>query len=162
MASRSRKNQPGGRPNFPWYTFPHMVSFGVLSQWNGRLEWMKQRNVHVPVVVNWGWIEQVGLLEGIEPIFGKSFDGLQGRFMCIAWRRLFQIQEIIYKELVIEFLATISFRRKIGALKDGNLNSCLGGEKRELSLVELVIRMEIYLSSEVHTEYYIEFITGTI
>lgn len=28
---------------------------------------MKQRKVHVPTIVDWGWIEQVGLLEGIEP-----------------------------------------------------------------------------------------------
>ncbi|CAI9301611.1 unnamed protein product [Lactuca saligna] len=112
--------------------------------------------------VYWGWIEQVGLLEGIKPILVKSFDGVQGRFMCMAWKRLFQIQEIIYKELVIEFLATVSFRRKIGSLENGNLTFCLGGERRDQSLVEFAMRTEIYLPSEVHTESCIEFITGCI
>ncbi|CAH1414777.1 unnamed protein product [Lactuca virosa] len=52
MSSRSRRNQPGGRPDFPWYTFPRIVSLGVLSKWNRRLEWMKQRKVHAPAVVD--------------------------------------------------------------------------------------------------------------
>ncbi|CAI9268352.1 unnamed protein product [Lactuca saligna] len=65
--------------------------------------------------------------------------------MCMAWRRLFQIQEIVYKELVIECLATVSSRRKISALEDGNLTFYLGEERQELRLAELVMRIEIYL-----------------
>lgn len=35
MASRTRKNQPGNRPDFPWYSFPRIVGPEVLVQWNG-------------------------------------------------------------------------------------------------------------------------------
>ncbi|CAH1436194.1 unnamed protein product [Lactuca virosa] len=107
-------------------------------------------------------MEQVGFLEGIEPFLAKSCNGVQGRFMCMAWRRVFDIQEIVYKELVVEFLATVSFRRKIGALENGNVTFCLGGERRELSLAELAMRTEIYLPIEFHTNSYLEFITGSI
>lgn len=63
---------------------------------------------------------------------------------------------------MVEFLATISFRRKIGALEDGNLTFCLRGETRDLSLAKFAMRTEIYLQSEVHTESNLEFITGCI
>lgn len=35
----------------------------------------------------------------------------------MAWQRLFQIQEVIYKELEIKILATVPFRRKIGYVR---------------------------------------------
>ncbi|CAH1418795.1 unnamed protein product [Lactuca virosa] len=123
---------------------------------------MKQRKVQVPAVVDWNWIEQTGLLEGLEPFLEKSFAGVHGPFICMGWRRLFQIQEVVYKELVVENLAIVSFRRKIGALEKKNITFCLKGERRELNLTDLALRTEIYLSSEVHTDYYMEFITGSI
>lgn len=97
------------------------------SQGNGTVEWMKQRKVHVPAVVNWHWIEQIGLLEGLEPFLDKSFAGVHGPFICMGWRRLFQIQEVVYKELVVEFLTTVSFRCKIGVLEEKNITFCLQG-----------------------------------
>ncbi|CAH1450032.1 unnamed protein product [Lactuca virosa] len=126
MASRSRRNQPGQRNDYPWYTFLWVVGPEVL--WNAKLEWMKQRKIHVLAVFNWQWSEQTGLLEGIEPYFVRNFAGVHGQFKSMGWRQLFQIQEIVYKELVIEFLGTISFRRKDGAFDEDNLTFFLGGE----------------------------------
>ncbi|CAI9304538.1 unnamed protein product [Lactuca saligna] len=63
---------------------------------------------------------------------------------------------------MVEFLATVSFRRKIGALKNINFTFYLGGERQELSLAELMMRTKIYLPAEVHTDSYLEFITGSI
>ncbi|CAH1422232.1 unnamed protein product [Lactuca virosa] len=114
MASRARRHQPGSRPDFPWYSFPRTVGLEIYARWNAKLDWMKQRKFHVPVVVDGQWIGQTGLMEGIEPYFDKAFDGIHGQFVCMGWRRLFQIQEVVYKELVIEFLATVSFARKYG------------------------------------------------
>lgn len=82
--------------------------------------------------------------------------------MCVGWKRLFEIQYVVYRELVIEFLAMVAFCRKISAMENRNITFCLGGEWRELSLVELAIRTEIYLPNEVHTDSYLEFITGSI
>ncbi|CAH1453827.1 unnamed protein product [Lactuca virosa] len=65
-----------------------------------------------------------------------------------AWRRLFQIQEVVYKELVVELLASASFRRKIGTLEEANLTFGLGGERHELSLADFMIKTKIYLPSE--------------
>ncbi|CAH1453619.1 unnamed protein product [Lactuca virosa] len=102
MANHGRRNQPEGHPDFPWYTFSRVVSPKVLAQWNGKLSWMKERKVHVPAEVNW--------------------------FVCMAWRRFFHIQDVVYKELVVEFLATVTFRRQIGIHEPKNITFCLGRE----------------------------------
>lgn len=109
MANRGRRTQLGGRPDFPWYTFPRVLGTKVLAQWNGKLAQMKERRVHVPDEISWTWMEEVGLSKAIEPFLVQSFDGVQGMFVCMAWRRLFHIHEPVYKELVVEFLATVTF-----------------------------------------------------
>lgn len=68
---------------------------------------MKQRKVHVPAVVDWHWMGQTGLMEGIEPYLDKAYNSILGSFVCMGWTRLFEIQEVVYKELVIEFLNTV-------------------------------------------------------
>lgn len=69
---------------------------------------------------------------------------------------------MVYKELVVKLLATISFRRKIGALEENYITFCLRRERRELNLTDLALRTEIYLPYEVQTDSYKEFITGSI
>ncbi|CAH1440106.1 unnamed protein product [Lactuca virosa] len=80
MASRPRRNQPGSRPDFPWYTFPRNVGPKVYTRWNAKLDWLKQRKVHVPAVVDWQWMSETGLMEAIEPYLDKSFNGVHGQF----------------------------------------------------------------------------------
>ncbi|CAH1451257.1 unnamed protein product [Lactuca virosa] len=113
-ASRARRQQPVSRPDFPWYSFPRTVRPEIYARWNVKLDWMKQRKVHVPAVVDWHWIGQTRLMEGLEPYLDKAFNSIHGQFVCMGWRRLFEIQEVVYKELVVEFLATVSFTRKYG------------------------------------------------
>ncbi|CAH1433135.1 unnamed protein product [Lactuca virosa] len=112
MASRTRRQQPGSRPEFPSYSFPRTVGPEIYARCNAKLDWMKQRKVHVPEVVDWHWIGKTGLMEGIEPYLDKAFNSIHGPFVCMGWRRLFEIQEVMYKELVVEFLATVSLHRR--------------------------------------------------
>ncbi|CAH1424455.1 unnamed protein product [Lactuca virosa] len=72
----------------------------------------------------------------------------------MGWRRLFETQEVMYKDLVIEFLATISFARKDGIFAEDNLSFFLGGERRTLSLVDFAIRKGIYIPAKAHSEAY--------
>ncbi|CAH1422734.1 unnamed protein product [Lactuca virosa] len=160
--AKEEELNPGGHPDFLWYSFSRVVGPEFLAQWNGKLAWMRERRVHVSAEVNWTWMEEVGLLEAIESFIVQSFDSVQGRFVCMAWRRLFHIQELVYKEFVVEFLAAVTFRRNIGIHESANITFCLGGERRELSLAEFAMRTELYISSEVHTESYVEFISSCI
>lgn len=113
-------------------------------------------------MVDWHWIEQTGLLEGIEPYLVRNFARVDGQFMCMGWRWLFQIQELVYKELVLEFLATVSFMRKDGAFDEDNLTFCLGGERRTLSHADFVSRTEIYVPSRVHSKPYLQYIIRSL
>ncbi|CAH1417043.1 unnamed protein product [Lactuca virosa] len=113
-------------------------------------------------VVDWQWSTETGLMEAIEPYLDKTFNGIHGQFLCLGWRRIFHIQEIVYKELVIEFLATISFARNDGIYADNNLTFFLGGERRTLSLADFALGTQIYLPSEVHSEPYQQYIAGCV
>ncbi|CAH1439863.1 unnamed protein product [Lactuca virosa] len=162
MDSRSRRNQPGSRPDFPWYNFPRNVNTEIYTKWNAKLDWVKQRMVHVPAFVVWYWMGSTGLMEAMEPFLDKVFESIHGPFVCMGWRRIFQIQETVYKELVMEFLSTVSFARKTGIYADDNLTFCLGGERRTLSLADFSIRIGIYLPSEVDSESYQQYIADCV
>lgn len=83
---------------------------------------MKQRKVRVPALMDWHWIGKIRLIEAIEPYLDKVFNNTHGQFVFMGWRRLFEIQEAVYKELVIEFLAMVSFARKDGIFAEENLS----------------------------------------
>lgn len=74
------------------------------------------------------------------------------RITCTRWRRLFQIQELVYKALCLEFYVTISFRGRADAFDMENLTFCLGGERRECSVAELAWRLDLYNRSEAMTK----------
>ncbi|CAH1427560.1 unnamed protein product [Lactuca virosa] len=162
MASRSRRNQPGTCPEFPWYSFLRDVAPAVRARWTAKLELLRKRRVHVPAVVDWYWIGQSGLMDAVESYFDKLFNGVDGKFMCLGWRRIFEIQEVVYIESVHEFLATVSFAKTDGIYADDNLTFCISGERRSLSLADFALRTGIYLQSEVHTQLYQQFIAASI
>lgn len=83
-----------------------------MVQCNEKLAWLKERKVHIPAEINWSLMEEVGLSEALEPFLTKSFDGVQGRFVYLAWKRLFWIQEPVHNELCMGFLATMHFFKK--------------------------------------------------
>lgn len=114
MQGRGRRNQPESRPDFPWFSFPNVVAPKVLVQWIEKLAWLKERKVHIPAEINWSCTEEVSQSKALEPFLTKSFDRVQGQFICMTWGRLFHIQEPVYKELCVEFLATGHFRKKKG------------------------------------------------
>lgn len=116
----------------------------------------------MPAVVDWQCMSETGLMEALEPYLDKSFNGVHGQFLCLRWRSIFQIQEIVYKELLIEFLATVSFARKDGIYTDNNLTFFLCRKRHTLSLADFALRTEIYLPSEVHSESYQQYIAGGV
>ncbi|CAI9282079.1 unnamed protein product [Lactuca saligna] len=127
---------------------------------DAKLEIMKKRRVHVPAFIDWHWIGQKGLMDAMDPYLDKLFNGFHGQFMCLGWRRISEIQEVVSKELVYEFLTKVYFARKYGIYDDDNLTFSLGGERCSLSLTDFALRTRIYLPSEVHTELYQQLIAA--
>lgn len=92
MANHLRRNQPRGRPTFPWYSLLMDVAPEVHARWNAKLELMKKRKVHVTAFVDRLWMGQIGLMEAMETYLDKVFNGVHGLFMCLGWRQIFEIQ----------------------------------------------------------------------
>lgn len=99
-------------------------------------------------------MEEVGLSDTHEPYLTKDLDVAQGQFLCIGWRRLFRIQEPVYKELCVKFRSNVRFRKKKGTYDRKNITFCLIGEQREMSLADFAFGTKLYLPSEVHTASY--------
>lgn len=78
--------------------------------------------------MSWGWLEQVGLVEEMNPYSTKVFMGDGVRITCTGRRRLFQLQKSVYKELCLEFYTTVRFRGRIDPFDTGNQVFFLGGE----------------------------------
>lgn len=49
-------------------------------------------------------------MEVINPYLKKVFMNNELRVTCITWRKLFKIQELVYKEMCLEFMPLFSFR----------------------------------------------------
>lgn len=92
------------------------------------MEKLKKREFYIANEVNWEWLEQVGLVEAMNPYVTKIFMNEGVRITCIGQKRLFQLQKPVYKELCLEFNATIRFKGRSDAFDIENLTFCLGGE----------------------------------
>lgn len=76
-------------------------------------------------------------MEALDPFFIKEFVGDGVRITYMGWRRLFIIEEPIYKELCVELLNIFRSRKREEIHDTGKFNFCLGGERRECSMAEL-------------------------
>lgn len=109
-----------------------------------RLKTLKKKEFYIPNELNWTWIEQVGLADSLNPYLTKVFmqDGVQ--ITCDGWKRLFRIQEPVYRELCLEFFSTVIFCAGDGYYNPKALTFFLGGEYRECSMADLGWRMGLY------------------
>ncbi|KAJ9567225.1 hypothetical protein OSB04_003191 [Centaurea solstitialis] len=84
-------------------------------------------------------------------------------YICHAWERVFNMAETLYRELIIEFVAT--FRFEAGKALEEFYQSCmtfrLGGVWRSLSLVEFAVALGIYTQDEVDAPGFVEYMWAT-
>lgn len=86
--------------------------------------------------MKWTWLQEVGLVETMNPYLTNVFVNDGERVTCNAWRRLFQIQEPVYNDLCLEFYATVRFRGSDDCFDTHSFTLCLGGQYRECSVAE--------------------------
>lgn len=94
---------------FPWFDFPEIRTKANMTRWKKKIETAKKKEFYVPNEVNWTWIGQVGLEDSINPYLTKVFIQDRIQITCDGWRRQFQIQELVYRELCLELFSTVSF-----------------------------------------------------
>ncbi|XP_052619683.1 uncharacterized protein LOC128126028 [Lactuca sativa] len=138
------QNAPRNQGDFPWFNFPQIGSKSTLVRWRKKLETLKKKDFYLPNESNWTWLEQVGLVEAMDPYLTQVFINYEVQITCDVWRRLFQMQELVYQELCLEFFSTVTFRGGDNYYDTNVLTFCLGGEFRECSMTELGWRMGLY------------------
>lgn len=77
---------PSEQREFPWYNFPEVISLGVLAEWWNKLEKLKTREFYIANKVNWEWLEQVSLVDAMNPYLTKIFMGNGVRITCTGFR----------------------------------------------------------------------------
>lgn len=74
-----------------------------MTERRNKLEKLKTKELYIANELSWTWLEEVRLVEAMNPYLKKVFVNEAMRVTCTACRRLFQIQELVYRELSLEF-----------------------------------------------------------
>lgn len=119
---------------------------------------IKEKEFYFPNELNWSWLEQVSLVEVMGPYLPKVFINNGVRITYSTWRRLFQLQEPVYRELCLEIYVIVTLWGGNDYYNKNTLTFYLGGEYRECSIVELAWRMGLYDQAKVKTEAFGEFL----
>ena len=126
----------------PLYRFPQNISRDLLTTYENRLGWLYNKEFAIAPIVDWTWLREVGLVSELERFWTKVYEGLNFTFTCHKWRNLFAIQEPVYRELSVEFFATVGFEeRTVDFDYNRALVFRLGGVHRECGLREFAWRM---------------------
>lgn len=123
-----------------------------MDEWRNILAKLQAQYIHVSNEVEWDWLQEVVLVEALNPYLTRILVGDGVRITCKTWRRLFILKESVYKELCIAFLARIQFRKRGRNNDSENFTFYFGGEKQECNLAKLAWRQDSYNQSEVITE----------
>ncbi|KAJ9558162.1 hypothetical protein OSB04_012776 [Centaurea solstitialis] len=83
--------------------------------------------------------------------------------ICHAWERVFDISETLYRELIVEFVATFRFDaiKALGEFHQSCMTFRLGGVWRSLSLVDFALALGIYTQLDVDTPGFEEYMWAT-
>ena len=145
----------------PWLAFQQITSKSSKTRALNRLEALRQKEIHLPTAVDWGWMGNVGLEEELTPYLVKDCNLGYANITCDGWLQLFKIQEPVYAELCWEFFATISFRGGSEYYNPNTISFSLGGEMRQCSMVEFSWRLGIYDQDMSMTDYFEAFLENT-
>src|SRR5581483_9995614 len=80
-------------------------------------------------------------------------------YICHAWERVFDIAETLYRELIIEFVATFRFdaMKALDEFYQPCMSFRLGGVWRSLSLTEFAVALGIHTQAEVDAPGFVEY-----
>lgn len=68
----SRRQNDATR-DFRWYNFPEVVAPSVYMEKRNKLAWLRTKDIDIPPVLNWDWIQLVGLTNQLDPYLTKLF-----------------------------------------------------------------------------------------
>jgi len=93
-------------PDHPFLQFPQH-----LAAHTAKLRQLANRAVEIAPTLDWGLATQKGLTGRLEQFMTYTLldEGGVPLFTCHGWRRLFRLRAVVYRELALEFFATVEF-----------------------------------------------------
>ncbi|KAI3739927.1 hypothetical protein L2E82_30341 [Cichorium intybus] len=147
MAGRRGQNQPPeDLPTHPWLQFPATINDARRQRYFGELAKIHKKDIHVPPSLDWDFAATVGLDHRLAA-FTTKIHAASG-FTCHAWDRLFHFQEPIFREITLEFISTVHFEQHKELTDRTAFSFRLGGVSRECSVLDLGIRLGLYMREE--------------
>ncbi|KAJ9546972.1 hypothetical protein OSB04_019515 [Centaurea solstitialis] len=123
------------------------------------------RQVLIPKRVDWDLLGSMGVENDIKAILEKHAYDEDGNeyYICHAWERVFDIAETLYREIIVEFVATFRFDpiKALGEFHQTCMTFRLGGVWRSLSLIDFALALGIYTQSDVDAPGFEEYMWAT-
>ncbi|KAJ9538009.1 hypothetical protein OSB04_030742 [Centaurea solstitialis] len=144
---------PDGSHVFTYFMNDPNLNAPKREEYRDTVNRLLARQVLIPRRVDWDLLRSMSVENNIKAILEKhAYDEDSTEYyICHAWERVFDIAETLYRELIVEFVATFRFEA-IKALEEFH-QSCmtfrLGGVWRSLSLVDFAVALGIYTQEEV-------------
>lgn len=116
------------------------------------------KDIYSPSIVDWALLKNLGCGEEIEEMLEIRLieaEGEEELFVSEAWKRAFNIQEVIYKELCQEFFSSYQMDEDVSQediCTKRILKFRLGGSAHQLSLVEFARFLGLYRFKELNEE----------
>ena len=125
---------------------------------NSKLSRLCEREIHVPRIVDWRIIKNLGCFEWIEDMLLVRMVFNTEIVTSWIWKRALEIREPIYKEWVLEFLSSVKVLKEIrdeGIETDPFISFRLGGESMNVSLIQFGRMLGLISEQEACNEKFI-------
>ncbi|KAJ9562066.1 hypothetical protein OSB04_007226 [Centaurea solstitialis] len=105
---------PDGSHAFTFFMNDPTLNASKREEYRDSVNRLLTRQVLVPRRVDWNLLRSMGVENDIKSILEKHAYDEDGTeyYICHAWERVFDIAETLYRELIIEFVATFRFDAK--------------------------------------------------
>ena len=126
--------------------FPKSIPQHLRNVYNSKLSNLCKREIEVPRAIDWGTLASLGIDHDVRYHLTKSLvSDEEIVFISLAWENIFNLKEILYKELICEFYATVRFDQECtDYLQENTFKFRLGGEERSCSIMELSWRCGMF------------------
>ncbi|KAJ9544928.1 hypothetical protein OSB04_024635 [Centaurea solstitialis] len=156
---------PDGSHVFTSFTNDPTLNARKKEEYRDIVNRLLPRQILMPKRVDWNLLRSMSVENNVKAILEKHAYDEDGNeyYICHAWERVFDIAETLYRELIVEFVATFHFEA-IKALDEFH-QTCmtfrLGGIWRSLSLIEFALALGIYTQSDVDAPGFEEYMWAT-
>ncbi|GJX08174.1 hypothetical protein Tco_0196106 [Tanacetum coccineum] len=132
------------------------LSRAAKTRYNTNLARLLPKQIYSPVIVDWGVLNNIGCVKEIKAMLEIKLYEIGGQeeiFRSKAWRRAFDINELIYTELCHEFYSTYEFDEVVmddELITKKVFKFGLGGQGHTLTLLEFARRLSLYHAAEIN------------